>query len=87
MDKIKLKPCPFCGGEAAVVTNAVAASENCGDYRLWKFGIMCLNCNIALPRRNYQLRVQIDKCGEIIAAQDDRQEAADLWNQRAKNET
>ena len=85
MDEIKLKPCPFCGGEAAMIANVGCADAASGDFRAWEFCVMCLGCNISLPRRNYHLSVQLGKCGEIVVAQDDRQEAADTWNRRADN--
>lgn len=85
MDEIKLKLCPFCGGEAAMIANTVCADAARGESRAWEFGIMCLDCNISLPRRNYRLSVKLDKCGEIVVLQDDREEAAALWNRRADN--
>lgn len=39
----KLKPCPFCGGEASlsVDTEAVRDTEN----RLWAYQITCNKCS------------------------------------------
>lgn len=85
MDEIKLKPCPFCGGEAAMIANTGCIEAAHGEYRAWEFCVMCIGCNISLPRRNYRLAVKLDKCGEIVVMQDERKEAADLWNRRADN--
>ena len=56
------------------------------ETRTWRFGIACTECNIRLPRSDYRLSVQMGKCGEIKILEDDRQEAADLWNRRAEHE-
>lgn len=85
MDELELKPCPFCGGEAAVIANVGCAGAARGDYRAWEFGVVCLDCNISLPRHNYRLSARLAKCGRIVVEQDERQEAADLWNRRADN--
>lgn len=56
-----------------------------GATRVWHFGIVCTECTIRLPRSDYKLAVQMGRCGEIQILEDDRQEAADLWNRRADN--
>lgn len=83
MDGIKLKPCPFCGGEAAMIANGACIDATRGEYRAWEFCVMCISCNVSLPRRDYHLSVKLGKCGEIVVMQDERKEAADLWNRRA----
>ena len=85
MDEIKLKPCPFCGGMSAMFTRVGDADGARGETRMWHFGIGCTECNIRLPRSDYKLAVQMGRCGEIKIMEDDRQEAADLWNRRADN--
>lgn len=85
MDEIKLKPCPFCGGVSAIFTRVGDADGARRDTRMWHFGIGCTECNIRLPRSDYKLAVQMGRDGEIHILEDDRQEAADLWNRRAEN--
>lgn len=85
MDEIKLKPCPFCGGLSAMFTRVGDADGARGETRMWHFGIGCTECNIRLPRSDYKLAVQMGRDGEIHILEDDRQEAADLWNRRAEN--
>lgn len=85
MDESELKPCPFCGDQAAMFTRVGDADGVRGETRVWYFGIGCTECGVALPRRNYKLVVQMGRCGGIKILDDDRQEAADLWNRRADN--
>lgn len=72
MDKIELKPCPFCGGKAEYIINS--NYERCTTHG-WKFGIKCTSC----------MTVDLKPNGEIVFAKDDRKKAADMWNRRADN--
>ena len=44
MPEIKLKPCPFCGGEAKIVQ-----TMPCGN-RTYSFFASCLVCGVEMPR-------------------------------------
>ena len=86
MDEIKLKPCPFCGKEAAFFSKCCCPKAAAGLTRKWEFGVGCLACGIALPTTTYSFAVQMKKDGGIEIIEDDRQEAADTWNRRAEHE-
>lgn len=58
MSEIKLKPCPFCGGEAKII-GAIGA-------------VFCARCT---------------ECGAETQSELSEQQAAELWNRRADNET
>ena len=85
MDEIKLKPCPFCGKEAAFFSKCCCSKAATGLTRKWEFGVGCLACGIALPNTSYSFSLQMAKDGSIRYIDDDRQEAADTWNRRADN--
>lgn len=82
MDKFKLKPCPFCGGEAVYIIdkNYIRCTEH-----VWKFGIKCTNCMVELPVRDFIVTVDMNSNGEIVFTEDERGKAADMWNRRADN--
>lgn len=83
MPEIKLKPCPFCGGEATYIIN------NNYEHRTthgWTFGIKCKNCMAELPVRDFIVTVDLESNGEIVFAKDDREKAARMWNRRAEHE-
>ena len=82
MDKIKLKPCPFCGGKAAYIIYSNYA--RCTTHG-WQFGIKCTDCMTALPVRDFAVTVDLESDGEIALVKDDRKKAADMWNRRADN--
>lgn len=79
----ELKPCPFCGGEAKIVPKIFSAR---GISRGWLFGVYCSNCDIALPKTDYRLEIQLDDLGGIMLLDDERQEAIEAWNRRATDE-
>ena len=80
MEKIKLKPCPFCGGEAEYF---IVENFSCSTTRGWTFGIHCTECMVSLPIRDFVLAVDLYSNGEFVAKKDERQKDADMWNRRA----
>lgn len=84
MDKIELKPCPFCGGEAIFrfISTYSSGGDRCIGY---DFKIVCSNCGITLPSR-YEIRFRIKEDGEFVIEKDDREKAANDWNRRITNE-
>lgn len=82
MDEIKLKPCPFCGGEAVYIIDKNYI--RCTAHE-WQFGIKCTNCMVELPVRDFIVTVGMKSNGEIVFTKDDRKKAADMWNRRAEN--
>lgn len=83
MDEIKLKPCPFCGGEAEFF--AMRHYDKC-TKRGWDFGIHCVDCMVALPKADFSILADLACSGEIVLDQDEREKAAQMWNRRADNE-
>ena len=78
----KLKPCPFCGGEAKFIT----VSNNCTDNGVgFEFAIECVHCRISFPKR-YRVEFVLDEEGEIKTNVDHREKALCDWNRRADNE-
>lgn len=79
----KLKPCPFCGGEAKFFTKAFDPKI---DRRGWLFGVFCMDCGVTTPKTNYYVEVSLADSGEIRITRDDRLEAIETWNRRADND-
>ena len=82
MSEIKLKPCPFCGGEAQFITKSYKSSHYDAGFN---FTIQCQGCYTRLPQE-YSLSVKLDAEGYIIITGDGRKDAAAAWNRRADNE-
>ena len=82
MSEIKLKPCPFCGGEAQFITESYKSSHYDAGFN---FTIQCQGCYTRLPQE-YSLSVKLDAEGCIIITGDGRKDAAAAWNRRADNE-
>ena len=81
---IKLKPCPFCNGEAKIIDAKVGScviKTNLGekDQTNYYAKIMCKDCGVKIEREWSYLEMgdkKIVKCGETIF---------DAWNRRATN--
>ena len=83
MSEIKLKPCPFCGGEAVFAVESYKSSHRDIGFN---FTILCSGCHTRLPAE-YSLTAKLDAQGCILITSDGRKSAADAWNRRADNET
>lgn len=70
MDEIKLKPCPFCGGEAA-------AFEYGGSC--W---VRCRNCRVMTE---VFYNVFTDNLTNTTVQQDGKLKALKAWNRRVNN--
>lgn len=79
MDKIKLKPCPFCGGEATYTggNNIIRVMNDGGivdfDGEYWPVRIVCKSC--------------LASTNEFYAENDDKnyEDAEKAWNRRAEH--
>lgn len=81
MDEIKLKPCPFCGGEAKFAGgNEIIPVVNDEDivvdaeWRYWPVRVVCKSCAAST--------------NEFYAENDDQnyENAEKAWNRRAEHE-
>ena len=82
MEKIKLKPCPFCGGKATFVVKSNESSHYGAGF---DFEVGCEKCKIVFPGR-YKMRFTLSRNGELDILTDERKSAADKWNKRAGQE-
>lgn len=73
MKNEKLKPCPFCGGEAVIYHQSSKYTEHDGNY------VYCMNCRIRTP-----LFICFGDTGKTYA--DTKAEAFNAWNRRAAEE-
>ena len=76
----KLKPCPFCG-KAPVVERSGSIEGKFGvDFR---FRIRCINCGAIPSGATGKVSVTLNREGEIVIEEDEREKAAGAWNHRA----
>lgn len=75
----KLKPCPFCGGQAKFFTKVNDAKNTSIG---WFFGIFCTECGVTTPKTSYYLEAKLTDSGELEITRDDRSEAIEAWNRR-----
>lgn len=80
MSEIKLKPCPFCGGEAVYVTSSNNSSHCCVGF---DFEVKCKECKVGIPGR-YEMKFYLGENGELKILADERPKAAERWNRRGK---
>lgn len=71
----KLKPCPFCGGEAVTVVRVVRSPAPFSDYVRLK--VYCSKCKI----EKYDDIVDVN----FEAAERAKQEVIEEWNRRSDN--
>lgn len=76
-DQIKLKPCPFCGGEA----HFRCRSNKSSHYEVgFEFEIAC-TCGMKLPNW-FEIEFCLSEDGEISIKKDEREKAIAAWNRR-----
>lgn len=75
----KLKRCPFCGGEAVLFRRTTEPDER---YANFTFSVRCMKCGVELPK-SYKLQVAFAG-GDLIPAEDQREEAIKDWNRRSE---
>lgn len=78
----KLKPCPFCGGQARFKTTTYG--EDCSGV-FFRFKIECRECKMATPKV-YNLSLMLGADGETIPQTDERNIAIEKWNNRPKED-
>jgi hypothetical protein len=84
MKRIKLKPCPFCGGKAEIIDCNVFADKakriRCTGCRVYTPPIL-----IDHPAYSFKTFPELDESTRYTAAQA-AEKAAEFWNRRANNE-
>ncbi|MDO5786053.1 MAG: Lar family restriction alleviation protein [Eubacteriales bacterium] len=75
---LELKPCPFCGGGAFydVIGNKSSHTFVGFDYK-----IRCAKCEAEIPKV-FDITLGMNRCGELIIKNDERAQAAEMWNRR-----
>lgn len=78
----KLKPCPFCGGDAKFET----ISKNSTSYSVgYSFIIQCQECKMKFPK-GYNISFSLSNNGEVKFMDDERFKAIRDWNKRDKED-
>lgn len=81
----ELKPCPFCGGKAAIKQSGIEIMETNRDSVRVDFSIRCVNCNATAPGAYGYISVNLSRTGDLNVWHDDRASAAETWNRRAND--
>lgn len=77
----RLKPCPFCGGNAIFLTITNKSSHSAVGVM---FKIKCMKCGTELPK-SYECEMYMDQDGGIRTGKDERTKATTDWNRRAND--
>lgn len=77
MKLTKLKPCPFCGGEARF---RIISSGYASDGKTITFTAECPKCRISRGMGNNIIKY--DKDLNVLYARDERQNVIEEWNER-----
>lgn len=77
MKEIKLKPCPFCGGEKMNITKRNDFYELQGMYGSVAMKIRCCTCDVEMWEHSRSEHDYRKRVGQAVAK----------WNRRAENET
>ena len=83
IDNQRLKPCPFCGGEAQFEQTAHGPVDH-SSVRL-QFVIRCKKCGASAPNVCGYIAMNLSPNGELNAWHDDRNPARAAWNRRAND--
>ena len=79
-NETKLKPCPFCGGEANITNTGYGYGS--GSFNA-DYEVGCCNCKIRFRGTSYILM----KNGVPVVSVDGYKECVELWNRRADDGT
>lgn len=74
----KLKPCPFCGGDACVISRSHDVETNGNFCEEYEVGCRSCGANIGKTFRGEFFR----KNGEFFVVKDGYSEAVAAWNRR-----
>ena len=81
-----LKPCPFCGGRAAIKQSGIEVMETNRDSVRFDFSIRCVNCNATAPGAYGYIAANLSgsELNTLHVWHDDRPSAIASWNRRAQ---
>ena len=82
---MELKPCPFCGGKAAVKQSGVEVMATNRDSVRFDFSIRCVNCNATAPGAYGYISANLSRTGDLNIWHDERPSAIESWNRRAND--
>ena len=78
MKNIKLRDCPFCGGNAIFETRSTMASYGNSGIT---FTVKCSKCGVEAPVQHVpEIKIKLWEDGQIQVVEDDRVYAANAWN-------
>lgn len=82
MSEYKLKPCPFCGGEANI------EQTQTGDYERSsvgiRFQIRCKKCHSTASTAYGFVAINLKSSGELNVWHNDIPKAVEAWNRRCE---
>lgn len=82
-EKVIIKPCPHCGGEAKILQKTSGYSERFHDIRNG-YIVVCEKCKIQTP--TCESRIWQDAEGCVHIDRNGAVDALDLWNERKSEE-
>lgn len=87
MNMDKLKPCPFCGGEAQVFAGEVSHDKwNYEVVRPYWVGCDNNDCSVNPKTTAYKTIIWLERNGHVVMEQDGYTLAVEAWNEREKAE-
>lgn len=82
MSEYKLKPCPFCGGEANVEQTQTRDYVN--SSIALQFQIRCKKCHSTASTAYGFIAINLNSSGEINVLHNDIPKAVEAWNRRCE---
>ena len=82
---MELKPCPFCGGGAAIKQTGIEVMETNRDSVRFDFSIRCVKCNATAPGAHGFISAKLSRSGDLNVWHDERPDAIESWNRRAND--
>lgn len=82
---MELKPCPFCGGKAAIKQRGIEVMATNRDSVRFDFSIRCVNCNATAPEAYGYISANLSGTGNLNVWHDERPSAIEAWNRRAND--
>jgi len=82
---MELKPCPFCGGKAAIKQSGIEVMATNRDSVRFDFSIRCVNCNATAPGAYGYISANLSRTGDLNIWHDERPSAIEAWNRRAND--